>query len=105
MSAYDCRICGISLRNEKEINGNKMMVANANYKEITIEFEDGSAHETIVCRGCAKKSMDKIMLQSIYDKDIVYWLEEDPAFDPVYLKFLQLKKAKSMKCSSRYQST
>jgi len=97
----NCRKCGVDCRNYKEINGQRVLVENANYYEITIHFEDGSNHETLVCRTCAKKTIDISELQDIYGADVDEFETEDPSHEDYYA-FLRAKVVESYKLGSRY---
>jgi hypothetical protein len=46
------------------------------YAEITIEFDDGSAHTTMICKGCASKLKDKD-LEDLYAADLAQFAKEE----------------------------
>lgn len=70
-----CKLCGTPIMIEKIINGKTRLVPNGMYTEITIEFTDRSAHETSICKECAKKPLtDK--LEFIYMSDMKQWKRE-----------------------------
>lgn len=46
-----------------------------NQVKLTIEFDDGSAHETPVCKMCAGNK-DKDFLEALYAADLAQWAKE-----------------------------
>ena len=91
-----CSLCGEAIMNEKEIMGRLKLVPTGAYTEITIEFTDGSAHETSVCKTCSKK-LTQEKVEYIYMSDIAQWQREMPneSFDHMN------KEIKSWKLGSR----
>ena len=70
-----CKLCGTQIMNEKAVRDKVKLVPNGMYTEITIEFKDGTAHETSICKDCAKKPLtDK--LEFIYMSDMKQWKRE-----------------------------
>lgn len=51
------------------------LAPTANYDEMTIEFEDGSAHVTCMCRKCCRIT-DKGRLEEIYMADVAQFQKE-----------------------------
>jgi len=99
--SIECRKCGDDCRNDKEIDGRVVSVEAQNYYEITINFTDGSAHETLICRSCVKKPIDDSELQDIYAADVDEFEEEDPTHEDYYT-FLRAKTVESYKLGSRH---
>lgn len=50
-------------------------IGKYNQVPVTIEFDDGSAHETPMCRGCAGNK-DKDFLEALYAADLAQWAKE-----------------------------
>ena len=95
-----CKLCGIPIRNLKNFNGVGVLVENANYYEITLEMEDGTAHETAICRGCAKglTEADRDLLYSI---DIKQWEKEN--FDKRFIEKMKARKVTAHNNVTRHQ--
>lgn len=71
-----CALCSTTISRMKERNGREVLLGTGNYTEITIRFDDGSAHEACVCKQCAK-SMTTEKLEYLYATHCAdYALEE-----------------------------
>lgn len=84
-----CKLCGTKILNKGKPNNL--------YQEITIEFEDRSAHETSICKSCAQNPIDQDQLEFIYMSDINQWKRE-LNIDYEHMN----KEIKSYKVGSRY---
>ena len=71
-----------------------MLVNCPNYTIVTLEFEDGSAHETPLCKSCAVNLTDD-QREQIYAQDLLQMEEEErrgmgkvawPVFENRHLK-------------------
>ncbi len=65
ITAVYCKGCGTQI---KGLNKDKSLIPFWNYREMTIEFDDGSAHMTPICVKCLTK--DKDNLEAIYISDL-----------------------------------
>lgn len=92
-----CKLCRSVMRMQVEdpdysesrkVNGRDVIVKRmylrtlANYGEITIEFDDGSAHVTPLCKECCK-SVQVSDLESIYCADMEQLLSEESSTAPM----------------------
>ena len=86
-----CKVCGTTIgslivsdrfRESKVINGKivifeRLVFAQTPmYKDVTLEMDNGSAHATHLCKGCAEKPLDEDTLEAIYAADLQEWLNE-----------------------------
>jgi len=67
-----CKLCGCTIRSlvPHEKTGNLILVNCPNYTIVTLEFDDGSAHETPLCKQCALTLTDDDREQ-IYAQDLL----------------------------------
>ena len=88
-----CTLCGALLKKlvplpdlgkEETINGQRVITQPValretnNYAEITIEFDDGSAHTTMTCRSCANE-LDEEQLEILYASDMEQFDKDEQA--------------------------
>ena len=100
--AIYCKLCSTPVKIMKEINGRPQMSECGNYKEITLEFDDNSAHETCICTKCSgTMDIDKAIF--LYQCDLKQWEKEDfkNQISKGYWKSLEARQVKSYKLSSR----
>jgi hypothetical protein len=71
-----CKLCQSKLRAARQIEGRAVMVETANYREITIKFDDGSVHETALCKKCAYNISTQDS-ELVYALDLEQWNKED----------------------------
>jgi len=73
-----CKLCGCTIRSlvPHEKTGNLILVNCPNYTIVTLEFDDGSAHETPLCKQCALTLTDDDREQ-IYAQDLLQMEEEE----------------------------
>lgn len=65
VTAIYCKGCGVQIKGLR----NNILTPYWNYTEITIEFDDSSAHMTPMCRKCAKTE-NKEALEAMYIADL-----------------------------------
>lgn len=96
-----CKLCSDPVRSMKEINGRPQMAELGNYKEITLLFDDNSAHETCICRKCSY-TMDIEKASFLYRCDLKQWEREGmSSISKGYWKSLEARKVTSYKLTSR----
>ena len=66
ITAIYCKGCGTQI---KGLNKEGSLIPFWNYREITIEFDNNTAHETPMCRKCANVQ-DKDALEALYLADL-----------------------------------
>ena len=66
-----CKVCGIPLQSMR----NGVLRPLPAYTTILLEFADGSAHATPLCRECCAQANSQ-MLQDCYMADLAAWQEE-----------------------------
>jgi len=73
-----CKLCGCTIRSlvPHEKTGHLIMVNCPNYTIVTLEFDDGSAHETPMCKSCAVTLTDD-QQEQIYAQDLLQMEEEE----------------------------
>ena len=73
-----CKLCGCTIRSlvPHEKTGQLIMVNCPNYTIVTLEFDDGSAHETPLCKSCAINLTDD-QREQIYAQDLLQMEEEE----------------------------
>ncbi len=77
ITAVYCKGCGTQI---KGLNSENTLVPYWNYREITIEFDNGSAHMTPACIKCANVS-NKENLEAMYVADLEEFDIEDDGAD------------------------
>jgi len=98
IDAVYCKMCGCKIKSlipddrfeeSKTINGKivifqrLILAETSNYREILIEFDDGSAHVTCACNSCIAK-MQSADLEEIYATDMDDWVgDEEKGRGPV----------------------
>jgi len=94
ITAVYCKGCGKQI---KGINSRGLLFPYGNYTEVTIEFDDKSAHITPVCKKCAnvqtKEDMEALYISDLEDFDIeegLYPSGNDKVWD-IYLSRTPLK--------------
>lgn len=71
-----CKICGTPIKDRApDGRGLGVLMTLAAYTEVTLEFDDGSAHVTPLCRSCAQSSSLE-MLEACYGADMAQWQKE-----------------------------
>jgi hypothetical protein len=88
-----CKLCGVLLKKlvplpdlgqEEVINGKTVVTQPValretnNYAEITIAFDDGSAHTTMTCKSCVP-GLDNEKLELLYAADMNQFDEDEKA--------------------------
>jgi hypothetical protein len=73
ITAVYCKGCGTQI---KGLNSDNILIPYWNYREMTIEFNDGSAHMTPACVHCMNIK-DKDVLEAIYISDLEEFDIED----------------------------
>jgi len=95
LTAIYCKVCGNPVKSMKELKDipnrggpNKVAMAlgeNSGYAEISILFDDGSKHETMLCIGCTEKigvedlediycaDMEQFRVEAAQNKETVSW--------------------------------
>jgi len=88
-----CKLCGVLLKKlvplldlgqEEVINGKTVITQPValretnNYAEITIAFDDGSAHTTMTCKSCIS-GLDNEKLELLYAADMNQFDEDEKA--------------------------
>jgi len=73
-----CKLCGCTIRSlvPHEKTGHLIMVNCPNYTIVTLEFDDGSAHETPLCKSCAV-NLTYDQREQIYAQDLLQMEEEE----------------------------
>ena len=66
ITAIYCKGCGTQI---KGLNKDRLLIPYWNYREIEIEFDDGSSHLTPICNIC-EKVKGKDNLEAIYIADL-----------------------------------
>jgi hypothetical protein len=102
-----CKLCSTPIMTESEINGKVMVLPNGNYQEFTIQFKDGSAHETAVCSGCYRKSITPAQAEALWAIDVKQWMAEDKEglVQQSYWDHLMSKQVKGMSERTRLNAT
>jgi len=100
--AVHCKLCSTPIRVMKKIGDNTVMAECANYKEITLVFDDNSAHETCICKTCSGRLTIE-QAAFLWDCDIKQWKAEDikHVISKKYFDTLEAKIVVSFKLSSR----
>ena len=71
-----CKLCGVQIKEWRNVNGKLDLRDNDLYAEITLHFEDGSKHEDCLCFECAPK-VDVETAEYIYAQVLAQWIRED----------------------------
>jgi len=86
LTAVYCKGCGSQI---KGLNSENMLVPYWNYREMTIEFNDGSAHMTPICVQCMNIN-DKDTLEAMYISDLEEFdIDDDGKNENVWDVFLE----------------
>ncbi len=90
VQSIHCKLCDVAIKEQREdpnweqtreIRGQiikyKRLIPHSlsDYREITIQFNDGSAHVTSICAPCLS-SLDGGKLERLYQGDLAQWLYE-----------------------------
>jgi hypothetical protein len=95
--AIYCKGCGTQIKGLKNVMGSSVLMPYWNYREITIEFDNGSAHMTPICRKC-EKTTSKEALEAMYIADLEELeLEDDGKDEKVWDVYLNRKPEKIKK--------
>jgi len=88
----DCKICGVTIMGQvederlqkvRQVNGRPIITKYVTlsrfglYTEVLITFDDGSKHQTHMCRNCVQKLSDPDILEYVYACDLAQWLDEE----------------------------
>ena len=97
-----CKLCSTPVRTMKQVGDNSVMAECGNYKEITLVFDDNSAHETCICKTCSGRLTIE-QAGFLWNCDIKQWKAEDinNAISKGYWQTLEAKQVTSFKLSSR----
>jgi hypothetical protein len=98
-----CKLCSTPIRRKKKIGDGFVMAELGNYKEITLEFDDNSAHETCVCSECSY-NIDIDKAQFLYQCDLAQWRKEGfpDQISKGYWQSLEARTVTGFKLNSRY---
>jgi hypothetical protein len=91
IEAVLCKLCRVPIRilqeiptGESETKGKMIiryvrqaLITLPNYYELLIEFDDGSAHSTPICRVCVEKPHPPEQLEDMYVADMAQWEEDE----------------------------
>lgn len=69
VKAIYCKGCGTQIKGLRNILGVLVMVPYWNYTDMTLEFDDGSAHTTPICIKCSKVANAEA-LEAMYMADL-----------------------------------
>lgn len=92
ITAVYCKGCGTQI---KGLNSENSLVPYWNYREITIEFDDRSAHMTPVCVRCSnmrsKENLEAMYIADLEEFDIEDDGSNEKIWDDIYLSRIPQK--------------
>ncbi len=98
ITAVYCKGCGTQI---KGLNSEGLLFEYSSYREMLIEFDNGSSHLTPICRGCTS-TKTKDDLEAMYISDLEEFdIEDDGRNEKVWDMYLGRKPEKIGKEKSK----